>query len=258
MEDWNNMEKGSIQLSKRLQAVAALVPECGCVADIGCDHGYTSIFLVQQGTALRAIAMDVREGPLARAREHISRQRLEPYIQVRLSDGLEQLRPGEADAVVIAGMGGATMEKILRAGRPLLEGAVTLALQPQSEIPGFRRFLWQEGYRITREDMVLEEGKYYPMMQVRSGSTGPYTAAELAFGPLLLRQRHPVLFQYLNARKQLLLEICRQLQEHGGEKAKGQRMEELAGELALIEQALWDFYNIGKGNTYDLPGEDSG
>ena len=68
MEDWNNMEKGSIQLSKRLQAVAALVPECGCVADIGCDHGYTSIFLVQQGTAHRAIAMDVREGPLARAR----------------------------------------------------------------------------------------------------------------------------------------------------------------------------------------------
>lgn len=241
MAEGNSTERNSIQLSKRLQAVAALVPECGCAADIGCDHGYTSIFLVQRGIACRAIAMDVREGPLARAREHISRQKLGPYIQVRLSDGLEGLMPGEADAVVIAGMGGATMEKILRAGKPLLAGVDALVLQPQSEIPEFRRFLWEEGYGITGEDMVLEEGKYYPMMQARPGwgaGREPYTAAELAFGPLLLKQRHPVLYRYLGARERQLKGILRQIQEHAGEDARQQRTKALARELGLIGKAL--------------------
>ena len=238
------MGKTGIQLSGRLQAVAALVPKCGCVADVGCDHGYISIFLVQQGIARGAIAMDVREGPLQRAREHIESQQLAPYIQVRLSDGLNQLAPGEADAVVIAGMGGATMEKILREGRSLLTGEETLVLQPQSEIPEFRRFLWEEEYRITGEDMVFEDGKYYPMMQVRPGreaGSRPYTVMELAFGPLLLRQRHPVLYQYLGTRRRQLADILTKIREHAGEDARRQRTEALAAELALIGKALEDY-----------------
>lgn len=260
MAEWNNPGKGGIQLSERLQAIAALVPECGCVADVGCDHGYMSIFLVQRGIVRRAIAMDVRGGPLERAREHISSQRLGPYIQVRLSDGLEQLAPGEADAIVIAGMGGAAMEKILRAGRALLEGTAALVLQPQSEIPKFRKFLWEEGYQFTREDMVLEDGKYYPMMQVRPGAgtaREPYTDLELAFGPLLLKERHPVLLRYLCWRKGQIEGILRNIREHATEEVARRRTETLGEELTLIAHGL-QFYQDGKGNTYDLPGEDWG
>lgn len=243
------MEKISIQLSKRLQAVAAMVPKCGCVADIGCDHGYMSIFLVQQGIAPRAIAMDVGEGPLERAREHIVERHLESYIQVRLSDGLEQLIFGEADAVVIAGMGGAAMEKILKAGEALLTKEVTLVLQPQSEIPKFRSFLWREGYRMISEDIVLEDGKYYPMMQVRRiGDQGhnvgkadtdcPYTAEELAFGPVLLERRHPVLHQYLCWRQQQVRRILEQIRQHAAEEIRLRRTKELRQELESIQRAL--------------------
>lgn len=241
------MEGNRIQLSERLQAVTAMVPRCGCVADVGCDHGYISIFLVQEGIARRAVAMDIRKGPLARAKEHIRQQQLASYIQVRLSDGLEQLAPREADVVVIAGMGGATMSRILTRGRRLLDSDVTLVLQPQSELSEFREFLAAEGYEITQEDMVWEDGKFYPMMQARPGMgvRRRYPAEQLAFGPLLLEQRHPALFRYLLWRQQQIGQILLRIQEFAGESVRRRRTEELEEELGTIRRGL--AYYSGKG-----------
>lgn len=156
-----------IRLSKRLQAAADLVGECSTAADVGTDHGYIPVYLVAQGKAERAIAMDIKEGPLSRAREHIRQYGLEREIETRLSDGCLALKPGEADVIVIAGMGGALMQRILRMGEDAAKAAGKLVLQPQSEIPAFREFVLGQGYQITAEDMVLEDGKYYPMMAVK-------------------------------------------------------------------------------------------
>ena len=102
-----------IKLSKRLQTVAHQV-ECGGVAaDIGCDHGFTSIYLIEQGLAKHVIAMDINEGPLERAKEHIREYGMEEDIETRLSDGTAKLTPGEADTLLISGMGGALICKIL-------------------------------------------------------------------------------------------------------------------------------------------------
>ena len=95
-----------MELSKRLYAVAGLVTEGASVADIGTDHGYVPIYLVEEGIARKALALDVNRGPLERARMHIVGHGLGDKIETRLSDGLREIRPGEVDTIIVSGMGG--------------------------------------------------------------------------------------------------------------------------------------------------------
>ncbi|SFC43990.1 class I SAM-dependent methyltransferase [Butyrivibrio sp. YAB3001] len=136
------------------------------VADVGCDHGYISIYLVQSGIANSAIAMDVRKGPLAGAENNIREFGLGDKISTRLSDGLKELKPYEADAAVIAGMGGKLMIKILQEGRVRDLGLKQAILQPQSDICEFREYLRIENFVILDEEVVFEDGKYYFPMRV--------------------------------------------------------------------------------------------
>lgn len=230
-------------LSQRLQAVADLVGETGVVADVGTDHGYIPVFLVSSGKAKRAIAMDVNEGPLARAKEHIRQSGLEAQIEARLSDGLAALQPKEAQAIVIAGMGGALMARILADGRKVARTAKRLVLQPQSELYFFRRFLLEDGYRIVEEDMVYEDGKFYSMMAVETVSPGiqanmgEMTDTELAYGPLLLAGNHPVLKQYLLRQREQKQKILENLRKNARQDASERKMQ-LTKELAEIEEIL--------------------
>lgn len=163
------MEK-QFQLPKRLETIIERMPASGCLADIGCDHAYVAIEAVRRGKAARALACDVRKGPLQQAAEHILCAGLAGKIETRLSDGLEKVAPGEADCVIIAGMGGPLMERILQ-GR--LADFEHFVLSPQSEIPHFRRFLLAEGMQIDEETMLIDEGKYYVILNVsrRAGMT---------------------------------------------------------------------------------------
>lgn len=155
-----------VLLSKRLQALANMVTPGLSVCDVGCDHGFLSIYLVQKQIAPRVLAMDLRTGPLEGAKKHISAYGLEKQITTRLSDGLEAMEIGEAQAMVCAGMGGALMASILQKESKKAHSLKELILQPQSEVPIFRTFLKDAGYEIVAEDMVEEEGKFYPMMKV--------------------------------------------------------------------------------------------
>lgn len=225
-------------LSKRMAAVARLVP-CGVSAcDIGCDHGFVAIYLVREHICPRVIAMDINRGPLSRAREHIESAGLSSYIETRLSDGMEKLNIGEADCIIAAGMGGRLTVKILNNFPEKRKSLRYLVLQPQSELAYVRRYLRSEGLVIRKEDMVLEDGKFYPMMLAEVGKPGredgisgrerepgredgisgsakepvfprerqrdfggkPTYQESLAdeFGPCLIRDRHPVLAEYLD------------------------------------------------------------
>ena len=159
-------------LSKRMAAVARLVP-CGVSAcDIGCDHGFVAIYLVREHICPRVIAMDINRGPLSRAREHIESAGLSSYIETRLSDGMEKLNIGEAECIIAAGMGGRLTVKILNDFPEKRKSLRYLVLQPQSELAFVRRYLRSEGLVIRKEDMVLEDGKFYPMMLAEVGETG--------------------------------------------------------------------------------------
>ena len=158
------------RMSERLITVASMLGTDGfrpaSVADVGCDHGYISIYLVQSGIAASAIAMDVRKGPLSGAEANIKGYGLQSAITTRLSDGLKELKEGEADGLVIAGMGGKLMARILEDGNPVELGIKKAVLQPQSELSEFRQYLRYKGYGILEEKMVFEEGKYYFPMKV--------------------------------------------------------------------------------------------
>ena len=206
------MEK-QFQLPKRLETIIDRMPDSGCLADIGCDHAYVAIEAVRRGRAARALACDVRKGPLQQAAEHILCAGLAGKIETRLSDGLEKVAPGEADTVVVAGMGGPLMERILQ-GR--LEDFAYFVLSPQSEIPHFRRFLLAEGMQIDEETMLIDEGKYYVILNVSqradaASSDSMYvTEEDFLYGGCLLRRLDPVLKSFLEKEKTRYEGILRQ------------------------------------------------
>ena len=218
-------------LSDRLSMVASLVRGHDVLADIGTDHAYLPVYLVREGRIRGALAMDVNRGPLLRARENTERFGLGGKIECRLSDGLAALRPGEAQSIVIAGMGGALTERILQEGKSKLEGAFELVLQPQSEIFRVRRWLLENGYVIEDEEMVKDAGKFYQAMRAVPGKPGEKTSrdpeddAELYYGPVLLRKKHPVLLAYLEWEKGIREGILRDLDKSGS--ADEARREEL-------------------------------
>ena len=134
------------KISHRLIQVAEMVPEGGRLADVGTDHGYVPIWLLEKGRIPSAIAMDINQGPLLRAQENRDKYGYQEVMELRLSNGLEKLKPGEADTVLIAGMGGPLMIQILEAGQENSEGVSAWVLQPQSEIPSVRRYLIEHNF----------------------------------------------------------------------------------------------------------------
>ena len=156
-----------MKLSERLELVLSFVEPGESAADVGTDHGHVPVELVRRAIVKKAVAMDVRKGPLSRATENIALAGLADKIETRLSDGVAKLQPGEADSVVIAGMGGELIIKILENGRHMWDSVKQWVLSPQSEIFKVRRWLFENGFVIRKEDMVLEDGKFYTVMDVR-------------------------------------------------------------------------------------------
>ncbi len=224
-----------MKLSKRLQAVADLLGNSRCVADVGTDHGYIPIYLVESKKSKCAIAMDINKGPLLRAKAHIEEYGLSEQIETRLSDGLKALEPGECDAVIIAGMGGGLVMKILEEGRQMRYEIREWILQPQSEILKVREYLLQNEYCIVEEDIVEEDGKFYPMMKVVNGRSEAYQDMELRYGKYLLKKKHPTLLVYLDKEIRTKEQILKSLET---ENTAEDRIYELRKELAQARAAF--------------------
>jgi len=175
-----------------------MVTEGNRLADVGTDHGYVPICLCEEKRIPSAIAMDINKGPLLRADEHIRSAGLSAYIETRLSDGLAALKCGEADTVLIAGMGGPLTVRILTEGQEALFGVQELVLQPQSEIAGVRRWLCGNGWKIVREDIVVEDGKFYPMFRAVPGESEAYSGDEYRYGRLELQYSPEILKEFLS------------------------------------------------------------
>lgn len=184
-------------LSQRLKTVASCVTKGYRVADIGTDHGYIPIYLAQNGIVPSAIAMDINKGPLARAEEHIRENGLEDRIETRLSDGLAKLKEEEVDSIIIAGMGGTLIVKILSEGLSIIRQVKEVILSPHSDLDVVRRFLQEEGFVITYETMLVEDGKYYTVMKTTQGHMEYDKSIYFKYGKFLLESRNPILQEFL-------------------------------------------------------------
>ncbi|MDC7300204.1 tRNA (adenine(22)-N(1))-methyltransferase [Agathobacter ruminis] len=234
-----------IKLSKRMEAVAAMVTPGYKICDVGTDHAYIPIYLVQSGANPSALAMDLREGPLSRADEHIRDYHLEDRIATRLSDGIEALQDGEADSLIIAGMGGEVVLHILKAFPEKCRHFKEMILQPQSDVDKVRRYLRENDFKIVDEDMILEDGKYYPMFKVVPLSCGEswQKMKENArivcdlYGPLLLRNGNPVLRKFLVKENKTLRSIQVGLETRTQTESIAIRLKEVELQLAYNEAA---------------------
>lgn len=231
-----------IKLSNRLSTVASFVTDGNVLADVGTDHGYIPIYLLQKEQIPRAIAMDINEGPLQRAKEHIRQFQLENYIETRLSDGVAALSPGEVDSILIAGMGGGLVMHILEEGCEVCRQAKELILQPQSELERVRNYLWLNGYVILAEEMVLEDEKFYPMMRVQYQGTNDNASAEnllfCRYGKLLLEQKNGVLKEYLIREQRVYSEIRENLGKTSVSEKTKVRLSEVEEILQWNEKAF--------------------
>lgn len=224
-----------MKLSKRLELVASFVPKGSRIADIGTDHGYVPIYLAEKGICPKAIAADIKIGPLKRAEAHIRKHGLSDRIETRFSDGFHRLEPGEADTVIIAGMGGELMIHILEDGQHMWESVREFILSPQSDLFQVRRYLEKNGFQIEDEEMVMDEGKYYTVMLVKRGNMQYETAAWYCYGKRLIEKKHPVLLSFLEKEERRISEILNNLnRQHtsGADRAKA----DLQQQILLIQK----------------------
>ncbi len=224
-------------LSERMQKAADLVTAGYRVADVGCDHGYIAIWLAGSKKCPICIAMDVGEKPLAAARKNVALYGVADAVLLRRSDGLAALKAGEADCVLIAGMGGTLMARILTEGRAVLETVEELVLEPQSDAAKVRRTVQEVGFRILEEDLVTECGKYYPLIRaVRREQPGVLSETELRYGPCLLRTQNARLKEFLKKEKDRLSAIAENLSRTEGDSAR-LRAKAVEEELERIREA---------------------
>lgn len=270
-ENFDRVRVQEPALSERMKHVLKLVSFHKAVADVGCDHGYMAIELIRSGKAEHVVAMDINAGPLARAKANVEAYKLCNAVETRLGDGMEALCAGEVQCVICAGMGGKTICGIMERSRLLVRELDELVLQPQSELHMVRSYLRENGFLITAEDMVSEDGKFYPMMRVKPVRDGKAECAEDGaaiadakavhgakrgqahagadeeadaqrrrvedwYGPCLLAGAHPILREYLQKERRVCEEVLQNLAQTDSERGR-LRGEELTQRLSDIVYA---------------------
>ena len=225
------MDELRLALQPRLHAIADKIAPGARLVDVGTDHGYLPIYLIQQGMISSAIATDIGEGPLDHARHTAARYGLSHQVTFRLCDGLAAVSPEEVDTVVIAGMGGETIAGILDAVPWSKEK--TLVLQPMTRAEWLRPWLTHNGYQILDESLVEDKGYIYPILQAAGGQMPPPDPGQCYYG--YAPPQDPLLLPYIRRWRQRLEMAARGLET--AEKApQPQRLAAVQAALAELQE----------------------
>ena len=174
-----------IKLTERLSAAASLVKGGGIVADIGTDHGYLPIYLIQSGKIEKAIAADIGKMPLENARKSVAQYELSDEIELRLSDGLNSFKENEVNEIVFAGMGGTLIAEKLKETPWIKNEKLHFVFQPQSRAEDLREFLFSNGFEIGEEIATREGNRFYIAFDAfYTGEVREFTVAECFLGRL--------------------------------------------------------------------------
>ena len=182
-------------IAKRLELVASFVPQGAILLDVGSDHAYLPIELVERGQIKSAIAGEVVEGPYQSAVKNVEAHGLKEKIQVRLANGLAAFEEADQVSVItIAGMGGRLIARILEEGLDKLASVERLILQPNNREDDLRIWLQNHNFQITAESILEEAGKFYEILVVEAGQM-KLSASDVRFGPILSKKASPVFVQ---------------------------------------------------------------
>ena len=182
-------------ISKRLELVASFVPQGAILLDVGSDHAYLPIELVERGQIEAAIAGEVVVGPFQSAVKNVEAHGLKEKIQVRLANGLAAFEEvDQVSVITIAGMGGRLIATILEEGSDKLANVESLILQPNNREDDLRIWLQDHGFQIVAESILEEAGKFYEILVVEAGQM-KLSASDVRFGPFLSKEVSPVFVQ---------------------------------------------------------------
>ncbi|EOT2916474.1 tRNA (adenine(22)-N(1))-methyltransferase [Clostridium perfringens] len=190
-----------MELSKRLKRIAEHVDKCESVADIGTDHGYIPIYLVKEGICEKAIASDINKGPIEKAKVNVAFEGVSNKIKCLLGPGLNPLKVGEVNGVILAGMGGNLTRDILLADMEKVKRYDFIILQPAQNPEVLREFLYKNDYEIIDEDLIKDEGRFYELFKVKYNENSEklvfHDELEYEVSPLLREKNHPLFKEFI-------------------------------------------------------------
>ncbi len=242
-----------MKLPERLLRIASFVPQPSLVADIGTDHALLPVYLALQGICSKVIATDLHPGPLEAARSTVDLFNLWKQVELRQGDGLEVIRPGEVNVIIIAGMGGVKIDEILSSAGPVLQQVERLILQPFSGVGLVRRWLLGNGWSLTDEDLMIDDDRFYEIIVAdclktkrRQGlKASPDTDNDdrgdflLEIGPKLLEKKHSLLADYLDKQIRDMESVLLALKRARTPEAR-QRKDEWAKKIAFYKTIIND------------------
>ncbi|MGI6227644.1 MAG: tRNA (adenine(22)-N(1))-methyltransferase [Peptococcales bacterium] len=232
-----------IKLSKRLKQIADFVPLGSIVADIGTDHAFLPTFLVQKDIVPQVIAIDVNKGPLEIAKKQVEGLLLSDKISVRLGDGLTPIIPGEVQTVVIAGMGGATMKKILTQSPQVVAQLQRIILQPNVAAEFVRKWAIENNWKIVDEELIYEDDRFYEIIVLEPGKMKLEDNIYLFLGPRLVEKYHIHLVEYLKRQKEGDLDILNELENSSNQIAK-EKAQAIKDKWEKVKQVIKCRFNV--------------
>lgn len=190
-----------MELSKRLKRIAEHVDKCESVADIGTDHGYIPIYLVKEGICKKAIASDINKGPIEKAKVNVAFEGVSNKVKCLLGPGLNPLKVGEVNGVILAGMGGNLTRDILLADMDKVKKYDFIILQPAQNPEVLREFLYKNDYEIIDEDLIKDEGRFYELFKVKYNENSEKLVfedeLEYEVSPLLREKGHQLFKEFI-------------------------------------------------------------
>lgn len=230
-----------MELSLRLRTICNMIDNCKTIADIGTDHGYIPIYLIKNKMCEFAIACDINKGPLEKAEENIKLENLEDNISLRLGSGFDVITPGEANAAIIAGMGGHLIKDLIESGMEVFKSLDYLILQPVQNPDVLRKYIYDSGFEVVKEELCIDEKIFYEIIKIRYANANENIRKvqndifyEVSYD--LIKQKHPLVNNFIQYKINRYRNILEYIQEDSS--LANLRKKEVKEKIHKLEELL--------------------
>ena len=229
-----------MEISKRLKFIANHIDKVISIADVGTDHGYIPLYTLRKGLCERAIASDINKEPLDKARLNALLEGMGDELEFRLGSGLEPIKEGEVQAVIIAGMGANLIKDILEKDIEKVDNLDYLILQPAQNPKFLREYLYTSGYEIMEEDLCKDSGKYYELFKVKRKALESTILDDIYYevSPKLLMSKHPLMKEYLQSKVDIYNKILDDLSKDVDSEAAVNKKREIEEKVSIISNMI--------------------